>query len=254
MSYICDRFQSGESSASQIITGAEGVIAARPASQQARGGANPTSALQSILVAPVPVRIAKQIIVQNHYLHSMPGGTHLSFGVFLLGRLLGALTLGVGPVNAHRLVHGSNPRDCATLTRLWLSDELPRNSESRVIAVVLRSLKKNTDLKFVLSYADPAQGHLGVIYQATGWLYIGRSAATPLYDLGDGKGRHSRTLGHSLGTHSLRYFEDHGVEVKLVPQAAKHRYINFLVPDWRHRLKPEVLAYPQQIKESEPCK
>ena len=85
-------------------------------------------------------------------------------------------------------------------------------------------------------------------------VYVHSQSIYPrVYDLGDGKGRHSRTLGHSLGTHSLRYFEDHGVEVKLVPQAAKHRYINFLDPDWRHRLKPEVLAYPKQIKESEPC-
>ena len=131
---------------------------------------------------------------------------------------------------------------------------MPKNSESKVIGTVLRSLKKNTNLKFLLSYADPAQGHVGGIYQATNWLYTGASDAMPLYDIGDGKPRHSRSLAHSFGTHSLRHFAAHGVNVKLVTQSAKHRYIYFLDPDWRQRLKPQVLPYPKHQEESERCK
>jgi hypothetical protein len=98
-------------------------------------------------------------VERHHYLHSLPSGTRLSFGVFNDSRLMGTLTLGVGPLNAYSLVDGATPDDCLTLTRLWLSDELPRNSESRFIGVVLRSLKRHTSLKFLVSYDDPAQGH-----------------------------------------------------------------------------------------------
>jgi hypothetical protein len=189
--------------------------------------------------------MAKVLIVQYHYLHSLPGGTCLAFGVFLGNRLLGALTLGVGPLNAYSLVDGARPEDCLVLTRLWLSDELPSNSESRVLGVVLRSLRRHTRVKFLVSYADPAQGHLGFIYQASNWLYAGRSQATPLYDLGDGRARHSRSLSHAYGTHSVEHFARHGVPVKLVPQAAKHRYVHFLDPGWRRRLAVPVLPYPK---------
>ncbi|HZA24572.1 MAG TPA: DNA methyltransferase [Dehalococcoidia bacterium] len=189
--------------------------------------------------------LAKQLVERHHYLHSLPGGTRLAFGAFIANRLLGTLTLGVGPLNAYSLVEGATPDDCLTLTRLWLSDELPKNSESRFIAVVLRSLRRNTYLKFLVSYADPAQGHLGTIYQATGWLYTGLSEAMPLYDIGDGKARHSRSLSHAYGTHSLEHFSRHGVPVKLVPQQGKHRYLYFLDPTWRQRLKGPGLPYPK---------
>ena len=230
---------------------AGGVGEARPAPQRAGSGVSPTPALQSLMVRPVPIRTAKSLVQRHHYLHSLPGGTQLAFGVFLGTSLLGALTLGVGPANAHRLVDGAGPRDCATLTRLWLSDDLPKNSESRVIGIVLRSLRKYTELKFLLSYADPAQGHLGTIYQATGWLYTGLSSAMPLYDVGDGKLRHSRSLAHAFGTHSLRHFAGHGVDVKLVAQVAKHRYVYILDRSWRNRLKPPVLQYPKSKEESD---
>ncbi len=170
----------------------------------------------------------------------------LAFGAFLGVRLLGAITFGAGPQNAYNLVRGSAPDDCMILTRLWLSDQLPSNSESRVIGISLRALKRFSHIKFLVSYADPSQGHAGTIYQATGWLYTGLSENTPLYDFGDGKVRHSRTLSHAYGSHSLKHFEAHGVLVRVVPQAAKHRYVYFLDASWRPRLKPPVLPYPKK--------
>ena len=221
------------------------VAAARPESIQAGGGATPTPALQSIQVRPVSVKIAKGILVGNHYLHSMPGGTQMTFGVFLEQRLLGALALGVGPFNAHRLVSGATHVDCICLTRLWLDDGLPKNSESRVLAVILRSLARDTSVKFVVTYADPSAGHLGTIYQAGGWFYTGVSGPSVLYDLGDGVGRHSRTFGHSYGTRSLRYLRRQGTRVSPIQQPGKHRYLYFLDKAWSDKLNVPVRPYPK---------
>ena len=222
------------------------VAAARPEIRRAGGGATPTPALHALRVMPIHIRLAKKLLVRYHYLHSLPGGTRLAFGVFVGQRLLGAVTLGAGPKQAHSLVDGADPDDCATLTRLWLSDELPANSESRVLGVVIKALKHNTALKFLVTYADPSQGHLGTIYQATNWLYTGPSEAMPLYDIGDGVARHSRSLSHAYGTHSVRHFAQHGVDVKLVPQSPKHRYVYFLQPPWRTRLRVPVFPYPEK--------
>jgi hypothetical protein len=226
--------------------GAGSVAAARPKDHWAGGGATPTPALQQLQVKPVPVVLARRLIERGHYLHSLPGGTCFAFGVFIGPSLLGALTLGAGPTNAYLLVKDATPDDCLTLTRLWLSDALPRNSESRVLGIVLRNLKRHTKVKFLVSYADPAQGHLGIIYQATGWPYTGLSEAMPLYDVGDGKWRHSRSLSHAFGTHSVQHFAKHGIEVKLAPQSAKHRYLYFLDPSWQYRLQVPQLPYPKK--------
>ena len=227
------------------MTGAVGVGVSTASGLEAGPGASPRAALQQLRVRPIPFRIAKELLVLRHYLHSMPGGTRLSFGVFVGKRLLGALALGVGPKLGHRLVEGATAGDCVTLTRLWLSDELPRNSESKVIGVVLRALRRHTCLKFVLAYADPNAGHVGTVYQATGWLYTGLSSPTPLYDLGDGVLRHSRSLGYSFGSHSVRHIEASGVPIKAVSQPPKHRYIRFLDSSWRERIRVPVLPYPK---------
>ena len=226
--------------------GAASVMASTASIPEAGPGSNPRAALHALRVEPVPIRIAKAILENHHYLHSLSGGTCLAFGVFVGDRLKGALTLGAGPVNAFKLVQGAGPKDCLTLTRLWVAVELPSNSESRVIGTVLRAMRRHTSVKFILSYADPTQGHVGVIYQASNFIYTGVSEATPLFDLGDGVARHSRSVSQAYGTHSLRHFARHGSDVRLVPQAAKHRYVYFLDRRWRGRLRVPILPDPKE--------
>jgi hypothetical protein len=201
--------------------------------------------LSDIIIRPIPTSTAKELLVREHYLHSLPGGTKLSFGVFVGQRLLGAATLGVGPFLGYGLVKDANPDDCITLTRFWLSDALPKNSESRVIGIVLRGLKEFTTLKFVLSYTDPAMGHVGTIYQATNWMYTGLSFATPLYEI-YGRVRHLRSFAASFGTHSIQYFAQQGIQIQTVPQSPKHRYIYFLDKSWQSRLTIPSLPYPNK--------
>ena len=228
------------------MTGAAGVRVSTASIQGVRAGSSPSAALHSLWLKPVPFTVAKTIIEKHHYLHSLPGGTKLTFGVFISNRLMGVIVFGSGPHSAYRLVKDARMEDCLTLTRLWLSDDLPSNSESRVIGIALRSIKKYTRVKFIVSYADPSQGHLGTIYQATGWIYTGLSGAMPLVDLGDGKARHSRSLSHAYGTHSMKHFESHGVKITLVPQSKKHRYIYFLDKSYETRLNPPTLPYPKR--------
>lgn len=149
-----------------------------PVPNQAQdGGSQPTSPLHSLQVRPIPLVMAKKLLEREHYLHSLPGGTMLSFGVLLVSRLLGALTFGAGSYLAHRLVEGATRDDCLVLTRLWLSEDLPRNSESRVLGIIMRLRRSHTHLKFLVAYSDPSAGHMGTVYQASGWLYTGLSAA-----------------------------------------------------------------------------
>jgi hypothetical protein len=225
---------------------AASVMVSMASLQGAGSGSSPRAALHSIVIKPIPFVIARDLIEQNHYLHSLPGGTMLCFGTFQGERLMGVVILGAGPYLAYHLVDGADRNDCLVLTRVWLSDQLPANSESRILGVITRLIRGNTDVKFLVSYADPAAGHVGIIYQSVGWLYIGLSSVMSLYDLGDGIARHSRSVAHDLGSHSLRYLAEHGVNLKLVAQSAKHRYLKFLDESWRSRLTTPVLRYPKK--------
>ena len=62
------------------------------------------AALKSLRLSPIAPLLAKEIIVSNHYLPSMPGGTQLCIGVFSGEQLSGVMTLGCGPIMAHALV------------------------------------------------------------------------------------------------------------------------------------------------------
>ena len=68
----------------------------------------------------------------------------------------------------------------------------------------------------------------------------------PLYDIGDGKAHHSRSLAHAYGTHSIKHFRSRGVNIILVPQGGKHRYLYFLDSDWRQRLNVAEQFFPKR--------
>ena len=65
----------------------------------------------------------------------------------------------------------------------------------------------------------------------------------PLLRLPDGTLHHSRSLGHSFGTHSLVHFAAHGVGVETISQSRKFVYVALIDPAWRDRLTRPVLLY-----------
>ena len=94
------------------MTSAASVEASTAPFHGAGPGASPRAALQLTHVQPIPNRVARDLLVREHYLHSLPGGTKLAFGAFVGKRLLGALTLGVGPIEGYSLVACATPDDC----------------------------------------------------------------------------------------------------------------------------------------------
>ena len=72
--------------------------------------------------------------------------------------------------------YSENEEDIIELRRLCCIDDTPKNTESFFIGHCLRWLKRNTDLKLVISYADNTYGHTGIIYQASNFKYLGKTA------------------------------------------------------------------------------
>lgn len=97
--------------------------------------------------------------------------------------------------------------------------------------------------KAIVAYSDPAVGHDGGIYWVAGFSYLGLSEATSLSRLPNGNVTHSRSLGHRCGTRSMAYFKSRGIDVRTVPQEAKHTYVVCLDQIWNLRLFAPVLPY-----------
>lgn len=96
-------------------------------------------------------------------------------------------------------------RPAVELGRLVLRDEVPGNGESWFVARAFRLLLAELQIAAVVSYSDPlprrredgsvlCPGHVGVVYQALGATYLGRSKARWLYLDRDGRTISERAL------------------------------------------------------------
>lgn len=108
----------------------------------------------------------------------------LHVGAFLDGRLCGCLAWGPG-VDTRKLIGlvPCTPWDgYLELNRMAFSDALPRNSESRAIAMCVRQIGKHAPwIRWLVSFADGAQSGTGTIYRASGWTLTGDRENTTLW-------------------------------------------------------------------------
>lgn len=121
------------------------------------------------------------------------------------------------------------------LTRLVVLDGYGKNIESWFISQSFKWLRANDKgVKVLVSYADPEQGHTGLIYRATNWYYQGCGAGKLMADfsirlLEDSEWLHSRTVGNIYGSRSIDHLASRiGHSFWQKQELQKHRYIYFL--------------------------
>ena len=153
------------------------------------------------------------------------------FGLFRDGAFLPELvgvciyTRPAGPTAAQKY-YPQDPDKCLELRRLCLIDDTPKNAESFFVSRTLKWLRKNTEWKFVVSYADPEQGHTGVIYQAANFKYEG-TTSTGQSLIVDGKPFHIRTLtmlDRPYGVEINQRYKEGDPNVQIIKTEAKHIY------------------------------
>ena len=126
-------------------------------------------------VESIETSAAIKIVIEKHYLHRVAPCSR-AFGIFERGGFFGGILKGVVcyGVPAYNPILKSicgkeEMNNVYELTRLWIDDSVPKNGESFLIS---NSLKK-LDKEIIISYADTTQNHLGIVYQASNWQYIG---------------------------------------------------------------------------------
>ena len=199
---------------------------------------------EAFYVAQIPSRDARFIITTHHYSHRIVNNSYLHLGVYREGALEGVLQWGYAlcPARAGKVVEGTVQGQYMELNRMWLSDEAPRNSESRAISYALKYIKRACpSVAWVQSFADERCKGLGVVYQACSFLYVG-SHTTAFYEL-DGELYHSMMATRKDSKRGL-YLQAN------LHRATKHsfrqfRYVRFLKTDWQKRLRLAVFPYPK---------
>lgn len=90
------------------------------------------------------------------------------------GEMVGAMFYGKMAMANQYKRFSNNIDDVIELRRLCCIDDTPKNTESYFIGATLRWLKKNTNIKIVVSYADTEYGHSGIIYKASNFVCEGK--------------------------------------------------------------------------------
>lgn len=111
-----------------------------------------------------------------HYSHNVNGLAHqYCFKIDYNNELVGAMIY--GPISMANVYQSyvENKNDLIELKRLCCIDRTPKNIESYFIGYTLRWLKKNTDIKMVISYSDLEYDHHGTIYKASNFKYRGKT-------------------------------------------------------------------------------
>lgn len=201
-------------------------------------------ALEEYSIREISYKEAMEVVVREHYLHRKAPCSK-AFGLFFKDKLKGVITYGT-PSSAplRRGIAGDkNILNVIELTRLWVSEDVPRNGESFLIGRTLKHCGK----EIVVSYADTAEGHIGTIYQATNWLYTGLSAKRTNWSV-KGVDKHTQTITDKYTSKELKSI--YGDKFSLVERSRKHRYI-FLNANPRRKkdllldLKYPILPYPK---------
>lgn len=144
---------------------------------------------KAIEVKPVAAKYANALVRRVHYSGKVVPNSQLHLGVFYNGRLEGCMQYGPSfdKRKLQGLVAGTGWNDFIELNRMAFSDRLPRNSESRAIAVGIRMIKKHYPyIKWIVSFADATQCGDGTIYRASGFVLTGIKKNRSIIQLPDG--------------------------------------------------------------------
>jgi len=117
----------------------------------------------------------KSFIETWHYSKSI-NGLHSEYCFKLVNKehtLIGAAIFGKMAMAGAYKKYGSDESSVIELRRLCCIDETPKNTESFFIGHCLRWLRKNTEIKTVVSYADNFYNHNGTIYKASNFVFKG---------------------------------------------------------------------------------
>jgi len=149
--------------------------------------------------------LADNVIVPHHYSHKVTQNTCVSLLVYYHGKVKGAMQIGYG---IRPKIKGEyDPDSVREFDRMWLSDEMPKYSETICLSLLHHYLRKaHPEIKVLISYADTSAGNKGTIYKAANYELVDR-LPVDFYLLPSGERVHPVTMWHRHKTRSWAFLQ-----------------------------------------------
>ena len=128
-----------------------------------------------------------------HYSKSVPA-VQYAYNIYNdAGEWCGVIVFGGGANNNLPKSFDKNAGEVLELERVALNGK--QETTSKAVAMALKQLHKDNPLcQIVVSFSDHRQKHLGTIYQATNWIYLGLTITSDTQYFYKGKWTHERTI------------------------------------------------------------
>ncbi len=195
-------------------------------------------------ITPISYDETKPFILDIHYAKRMPSITY-AYGLFENNKLIGIVSYGSPPSpSLCSGIAGKRYKHLVLELNRLILKENKKNQASILIGASFKLLPKP---RIVVSYADTEQEHIGVVYQATNFLYTGLSDKRTEWRL-RGSNLHSKTV---CETYSLEERKSNTQKFEVVDRPRKHRYIYFLgnkteKKQFKKNLKYSIKDYPKR--------
>jgi len=185
-----------------------------------------------------------------HYSRKLPAGRLVCVGVWEDGIFVGVVVFGRGASSEIGSPFGLRQSEVCELVRVALGSHQAQTS--KIVALAVRLLRRQSPgLRLIVSYSDPEHSHVGILYQAMNWQFIGTTNRESLIRL-NGRLCHPRTVASRHRTRSIDWLRQHvAVDAGHVRTAPKFRYALPLDDAMRLQLQPRVRPYPKAT--SAPC-
>ena len=237
--------------------------------------------ISKLSIRKIDKNTAKRMVEKYHYSHLWSPKNSVALGLFYITdnehaffdepeeKMIGVITYGdpVGRLTSQSISDVLDRTSVYELTRLYIHDGYGSNIESWFISQSFNWLKTNKpNIKALISYASPVEGHAGIIYQATNWIYQGnriRFNDSWLFKFEeDGRWKHGRTIFPYYNTSDPKEIQK---KVKssfwIKKELRKHRYVYILAGKKEKKnimknLKHPSLSYPKpnEIEQTEEIK
>ena len=207
---------------------------------------------KSDLVVDWATHAAAKYACENwHYSKSVPVPPLVKIGAWERGKFIGVVLFSRGATPSLLKPFGLRQTEGCELTRIALRSH--SSAVSRIVRLAVLFLKRSSNnLRLIVSFADPNQGHHGGVYQAGNWIYSGETANSFEYIGPDGKRWHPRMVkkqGWTTVQGKVRkvFTPDQCTKIK-VP--GKHRYLMPLDKQMRKRVQSMSKPYPKREKQA----
>ena len=190
---------------------------------------------------------AKYAVEHWHYSRILPYGKLAKLGVWEDGVFIGVIIFSYGATPQIGSPYGLTQYEICELTRVAMREH--RTPVTQSIGRSIGMLKgQSPGLRLIVSFADTEQGHLGIIYQASNWVYAGTTKAGRVGFVVNGKKMHTRSVGAKPGgIQSLEWVRANldaaAIEWRGTP---KHRYLYPLGRAMRRQIAPLAKPYPKR--------